>query len=124
MICLDDIHHATAVTRRDMWLAPIRQCDVSAPERQRNSGKTYVPIIFRSRGSYGPKESNGGRTHHPGDLWALPRDLIGFAINKRSPTQDLYDPGSRCKELYSPPTTHFVATIEDLTNLLDFSSEE
>ena len=25
---LDDIHHATVITRRDMWLAPVRQCDV------------------------------------------------------------------------------------------------
>ena len=28
MIRLDDIHHATVITRIDMWLAPVRQCDV------------------------------------------------------------------------------------------------
>ncbi|KAI4994563.1 hypothetical protein ZWY2020_034204, partial [Hordeum vulgare] len=43
--------------------------------------------------------------------------LLGFKT-------DLYVPGTRWRELYSPPTTHFIATIEDLTDLLDFSSKE
>ena len=28
------------------------------------------------------------------------------------------------EEIQSPPTTHFVATVDDLTNMLDFDSED
>src|SRR3954471_12361825 len=28
------------------------------------------------------------------------------------------------EEIHSPPTTHLIATVEDLTDMLDFSSEE
>ena len=28
------------------------------------------------------------------------------------------------EEIQSPPTTHFVATVDDLTDMLDFGSED
>ena len=32
--------------------------------------------------------------------------------------------GTDNEEIQSPPTTHFVATIDDLTDMLDFNSED
>ncbi|KAE8805474.1 hypothetical protein D1007_18397 [Hordeum vulgare] len=49
---------------------------------------------------------------------------VQTAYGLDKPTRDPSSPGTRCKDLYSPPSTHFVATIEDLTDLLGFSSEE
>ena len=32
--------------------------------------------------------------------------------------------GAESGEFYVPPTTHFIATIEDLTDMLDYGSED
>ena len=32
--------------------------------------------------------------------------------------------GAESGEFYVPPTTHFIATVEDLTNMLDYDSED
>ena len=32
--------------------------------------------------------------------------------------------GAGNRELYFPPTTHFIATVEDLTDMLDYTSED
>ena len=32
--------------------------------------------------------------------------------------------GDGNREFYFPPTTHFIATIEDLTDMLDYASED
>ena len=32
--------------------------------------------------------------------------------------------GAESREFYIPPTTHFIATVEDLTDMLDYASEE
>ena len=32
--------------------------------------------------------------------------------------------GAESGEFYIPPTTHFIATVEDLTDMLDYSSED
>ena len=32
--------------------------------------------------------------------------------------------GAGNREFYFPPTTHFIATVEDLTDMLDYASED
>ena len=32
--------------------------------------------------------------------------------------------GAEDREIYVPPTTHFIATVEDLTDMLDYASED
>ena len=32
--------------------------------------------------------------------------------------------GAESKKFYDPPTTHFIATLEDLTDMLDYGSED
>ena len=32
--------------------------------------------------------------------------------------------GAESREFYVPPTTHFIATVEDLTDMLDYGSED
>ena len=32
--------------------------------------------------------------------------------------------GAESGEFYVPPTTHFIATVEDLTDMLDYASED
>ena len=32
-------------------------------------------------------------------------------------------PGAGGREFYVPPTTHFIATVDDLTDMLDYASE-
>ena len=32
--------------------------------------------------------------------------------------------GAENREFYFPPTTHFIATVEDLTDMLDYASED
>ena len=32
--------------------------------------------------------------------------------------------GTESREFYVPPTTHFIATVEDLTDMLDYASED
>ena len=32
--------------------------------------------------------------------------------------------GAESRKYYVPPTTHFIATVEDLTDMLDYGSED
>ena len=53
-------------------------------------------------------------------------DLMrSLAITEESPP-DFAQPGlgAESREFYVPPTTHFIATIEDLTDMLDYASED
>ena len=42
------------------------------------------------------------------------------------PPPNYAQPGSGAEdmEFYVPPTTHFIATVEDLTDMLDYASED
>ena len=60
---LDDIHHATVITRGDVWLAPVRQCDVGMHSVCSHTclGKRtcMTSIVHPSRGSGVPMETTG-----------------------------------------------------------------
>lgn len=32
--------------------------------------------------------------------------------------------GTECREFYFPPTTHFITTVEDLTDMLNYAFED
>lgn len=53
-------------------------------------------------------------------------DLIrSLAITERSlPNYAWPIPGAESGKYYVPPTTHFIATFEDLTDMLDYDSED
>ena len=63
MSVTDVIHHVTAITRRDMWLAPIRQCDLgmhSVCSHMCLGKRTCMTSIFHpSRGSGVQKDTTG-----------------------------------------------------------------
>ena len=62
------------------------------------------------------------RIQHFGNILNLLKSLS----LSREPWPDYGQQGwdSDDEEIQSPPTTHFVATIDDLTNMLDFDSED
>ena len=53
-------------------------------------------------------------------------DLIqSFAITEVSPPNHTQlELGAESREFYVPPTTHLIATVEDLTDMLDYASED
>ncbi|KAI4964535.1 hypothetical protein ZWY2020_005535, partial [Hordeum vulgare] len=51
--------------------------------------------------------------------------LLGFSLNRRlKPTYIRSGPQADYENLYGPPTTHLVATVDDLTDILDYAFEE
>ena len=51
--------------------------------------------------------------------------MRSLAITKGSPPNyALTGLGAESREFYVPPTTHFIATVEDLTDMLDYASED
>ena len=55
----------------------------------------------------------------------IPKSLKSLSLSGE-PWPDYGQQGwdSDDKEIQSPPTTHFVATVDDLTDMLDFNSED
>ena len=52
-------------------------------------------------------------------------DLMRSLINTEEQCPNYAQPGlgAESREFYVPPTTHFIATVEDLTDMLDYDSE-
>ena len=84
-------------------------------------------MIFQlGQGTSVPPNSTDSRFHIQTSLLNEALDLIpSLAISEES-LQNYAQPGlwTESGEFYVPPTTHFIATVEDLTDMLDHASED
>ena len=103
------------------------------------------PILCETRDSKEPDSSPDSEPSAPLSIesdWALIMEFTAADIFQHSPFGDILktlkslslsgepwpDYGQQGwdtdDKIQSPPTTHFVATVDDLTNMLDFDSED
>src|SRR3954465_14465503 len=104
------------------------------------------PALCKARDSVGPDSSPDSKPSAPLPIesdWAPIMEFTAADIFQHSPFGDIlkslkslslsgeprpnyglrsWDSGD--EEIQSPPTTHLIATVEDLTDMLDFGSEE
>ncbi|EMS63475.1 hypothetical protein TRIUR3_24736 [Triticum urartu] len=121
---LDEEEAAASVTKPCWWSADDR--GTGSPVMRKKQGGGAEPSsnldgkARRSRGRGGEEKQRTGRTAR---LWAE-AELIGFKEGEPWPDYGQQDWDAEDEEIRRPPTTHFVATIDDLTDMLDFDSED